>query len=294
MSEEAMDSAPVESSEDVSSEEVDNTTESDTEGSSEEAKPEPRRYKVKVDGNEEEVDEETLLKAYSKIKAADAKFQEAAQIRKQSEQFIHLLKTDPIKVLSNPKLGIEFRKLAEEYLVSQLEEESLDPKEKEFRAYKKQVDEMNAEKKRQEDVVESKRASELRDHYQNDYSTKITAALESSGLPKTQQTVKSMAFYMSEGLKRGYDLSPNDVAALVKQDYIDQQKALFSSLDGDDLEAMVGAEVAEKLRKNSLKKLKPQTQAPKSYSAPRKQKSPKDTEKLTKDQWRKLLDKDWE
>lgn len=285
MSDEVMDS--VESSEEV------DTSEEINEGQEEiqEEAPAPKKYKVKVDGNDEEVDEETLLKAYSKSKAADTKFQEASMMRKQAEQFVHLLKTDPIKVLTNPKMGIEFRKLAEEYLVAQLEDESLDPKEKEFREYKRQVEEMNAEKKRQNEEVESKRANDLRDHYQQDYSQKITAALESSGLPKTEKTVKSMAFYMSEGLKRGFELSPTDVAGLVRQDYIEAQKELYASLDGDDLEAMVGKEVAEKLRKNQLKKLKGNQPQSNSYSVPRKSGSSKASDKLSKDEWRAKIRK---
>jgi len=53
-----------------------------------------------------EVSENELLSGYQRAKAAQKRFDEAAKMRKQNEQFINLLKKDPVKVLSHPILGM--------------------------------------------------------------------------------------------------------------------------------------------------------------------------------------------
>src|SRR5439155_16062490 len=75
-----------------------------------------RKLKLKVDGREEELPEEEVVKWAQMGRAAQKRFQEASEKRKQAEDFIRMLKEDPISVLSNPAIGVDFRKLAEEYL----------------------------------------------------------------------------------------------------------------------------------------------------------------------------------
>lgn len=63
------------------------------------AKVEPKiaeRYKVAVDGSEEEVDLDTLKKMYSKGKGAEKRFEEAARLRREAEE---LAKTDPWELI---------------------------------------------------------------------------------------------------------------------------------------------------------------------------------------------------
>jgi hypothetical protein len=55
-----------------------------------------RMYKVKVDGVEQEVDEEELLRGYSHRAAADKRMNEASLSRKEAEQVIRLFKENPI------------------------------------------------------------------------------------------------------------------------------------------------------------------------------------------------------
>ena len=85
-----------------------------------------RMFKVKINGEDIEVSEEELKAGYQTRKASDEKFREAAMSKKQAEEFINLLRTNPRKVLSNPNLGIDVRKFAEEYLVEQMEDEMME------------------------------------------------------------------------------------------------------------------------------------------------------------------------
>jgi hypothetical protein len=215
-----------------------------------------KRYKVKVNGEELEVTEQELIQGYQTRRAADEKFREAAMARKQAEEFINLLKKDPIKVLSHPGLGIDFRKLAEEYLYSQLEEELMDPKDRELKKYKAMIEEQERIKAEQEQAEREAQIERLKAQYSQDYVKDITAALQDTGLPKNEFTVKRIAFYMAEALKRGYNLTARQVAPLVKEDYIKEQKALYSSLDGDLLIQLLGEDLVNKVRKYDVSKVK--------------------------------------
>jgi hypothetical protein len=250
----------------------------------------PRKFKVKVDGQEVEVAEADLLADYGKGKSADARFREAAQMRKQAEEFIHLLRTDPIKVLSNKSLGIDLRKIAEEYLVAQLEEESLDPREKELRDTKRKLEEYEQAKREEAKRAEEAQYAELQKRFTEDYSNKIVAALESAGLPKTQHTIKRMASYMNEGIKREFNLQPADVVDMVRRDYIEETKSLYGGLDGDKLLELLGDDVATKIRKHDLAKVRnTRPSSAKQHVAPPSD-SPR-SPKITKDEYQKRLEK---
>lgn len=215
-----------------------------------------KKFKVKVNGADMEVDEAELIAGYQTRKAADEKFREAAMSRKQAEEFIHMLQVNPLKVLQDPRLGHDARKLAEEFLMSQYEEESMDPRDRELRDAKAQLQSIEEEKKRIQAEQEEAQNAELVEKYQHDIQGQIISTLESSGLPKSPHTVKRMAYYMHQGLVRGMNISAQDVVSLVKNDYIQEQKSLFGSLDGELLLQMLGDDVATKIRKHDISKLK--------------------------------------
>jgi len=133
--------------------------------------------------------------------------------------------------------------------MSILEDEVMDPKDKELRDLRKdkatREEEAATAKKEAEEEEMVKLSGEYRDQYEKSFQT----CLEASGLPKTPHTVKRLAFYMHEGVKRGLDLKPEDVVVFVKEEYLEEQKSLFSSLDGENLLKFLGEDLAKKIRK---------------------------------------------
>ena len=86
--------------------------------------------KLKVKGKEIEVDDAQYHSYAQKGAAATQTWEEAAKMRKEAEGFVHLLKTDPLKILKDPNLGLDFRKIAEDYLWEQLQDEQMSPEQK--------------------------------------------------------------------------------------------------------------------------------------------------------------------
>jgi hypothetical protein len=249
-------------------------------------------FKVKVDGQEIEVPESEMVNNYQLRKAADKKMQEAAQMRKQAETFVEMLRTDPIKVLSNPNLGVNFRELAEQYLVEQMQEDMLDPKDKELREYKRRVEEIESRERQEQQRVDSERVEMLKSKYTESYSQQITEALSEGGLPRTPETVRKIAHYLHLGLQSGIELTAKDVIPYVKNDYIKAQKELFGSTSEDLLLELMGDELAGKLRKADLKRLK----GSQPISTPTKQGHKEGgvqpvNKKISKDDWKTRMEK---
>lgn len=215
-----------------------------------------RKYKVKVDGNEMEVDESELINNYQLSKAAQQRLQEGMQLRKQSEEFIRLLKTDPLKVLSHPSIGIDAKKWAEEYLISEMKKDAQSPEERQLEEYKAKLAKYEEQENLTKRQQEEQQRLEVRAKYTDQINREIIENLEVSGLPKTHFTVQRMVYYLAQGLSAGVDLSPRDVVDLVRRDYINDTKSLYSGLDSDALIKILGDDVAKKIRNHDLSKVK--------------------------------------
>jgi hypothetical protein len=252
----------------------------------------PNMHKIKIDGQDVEVTTEELIRHYGKGQAADKRFQEASQMKSQAEQFIHKLKTDPLSVLQDPRIGHDVKKLAEDYLVNQMRREAMSPEEIQIQEKLERLEKLERDNEETKTKAEETQAQALRDRYTQEYQKDIISALETSGLPKTEHTVKRMAYYLHSALEQGYELKAKDVADLVKKDYINEIKALYSNLDGNVLQEMMGEDVAKKFRATDLARLKnPEkggrvnnnTETPNKVTGVNKSKTTKE--------WRKSLEK---
>jgi hypothetical protein len=218
--------------------------------------------------------------------SSNKKFQEAAKIRKQSEQLINLLKTDPMSVLQHPSLGHDVRKIAEEFLYQRLQEDKMTPAERELMEVKEKLRQKEAEENAVKEAETEKQNATLRAHYEDEYTKDILSTLKVSGLPQTSSTVKKMAYYMYQGLERGVELKASDVVKLVEEDYKRDIQEFITPLDSDRLTNFLSEDLLKKIRSIDLARLKKpgqvvpaKDQAPSSNSTT----SPK---KISIEEWR--------
>lgn len=222
-----------------------------------------RKLKVKIDGNETELDESEVIAGYQLRRASDGRFQEAAKLRQQAEEVIKLLKTNPRAALQHPAIGADVRKLAEEILQEELENELLDPKDREIRTLKSTLKaKEDAERQAQETVV-AKEKKQAEAEYMTKYETGIKSALQQSGLPLTNLTATRMIHYLKNAMAAGYDAEPSDVVELVREDYVNEIKQLFGASDGTTLASLLGEDGLKKVRQHDISRLKSPTDAPK-------------------------------
>lgn len=206
-----------------------------------------RRFKVKVGGEDREVDEKELIRGYSHQQHASRVLQEGQAARKQAETFIQLMK-DPDRFYEVAKqLGHDPRGLAEKYLVSQLEDEMMDPREKEFRDAKKKLQVIEEKERKQQESIEAQRLEEVKQRYVKDFEEKFITALQQSNLPPTKPMIAEMAKYISRSAKIGFKMEPHEAAQLVKEDIQKAQQSLIGSADGETLLKLFGDETAKKI-----------------------------------------------
>jgi hypothetical protein len=163
------------------------------------------------------------------------------------------------KVLGSKK----FREIAEQYILQQIEQESLTPEERAQAEKERKLSEYERKEKETAEKAEQEKNAQLEKHWAEQYEKTIISALQSSDLPKTPYTVKRMAELMQKNLDHGLDLEPQYIAQLVKEDFIAEQKALIGSASAEQLIAMFGDDVANKIRKYDLSKYQAKNPVPK-------------------------------
>ncbi len=215
-----------------------------------------RKHKLKVDGQEVEVDDEELKRGYTHQRAANKILQEGKAARKQAEEYISMMK-DPHKFYeAAKKLGHDPRKLAEEYLASQLEDELMDPRDKELRDTKQRLKQLEDIDKEQKKQAEEKVHNELKAKYAEEYSNQFVKALETSGLPPTKTMVADIAKYIQRSAQLGFKMTADEAAKLVKEDVQAKLQRVIGESDGETLIKLLGDDVANKVRKWDTSRIK--------------------------------------
>jgi hypothetical protein len=268
----------------------------------------PTKVKFVVDGAEVEVDvakefpefadtwekmsepqRKRLAAMWQKDRSASRRFSEAALTKKQMAEMVHLLKTDPLAVLKHPALGHDARKIIEDAMLEFIENDNLDPKEKELRELKHKIKKQEEKEEFEKNEKAKEEIATMTAQFTKSYQADIIEALQASKLPKTSETIKSMAQYMKQALKYGARLKAADVVDLVRQDYQRKFKALFSEADAESLVEMFGQDLSEKFRKHSLKTLKTTGKMPEKQAEGGPDRKVKKT--INEDEWREMIDR---
>lgn len=220
-----------------------------------------KKYKLQVNKQEREIEfdpsnDEEVKNWLQKGLGSEQKFQEAAELRKAAMEFIEELKKNPRAVLTNPNIGVDVKKFAEQILNDELKEMDKTPEQKEKEKLTKELEDLKKQAKDREEAVKQSDFQRLQLEHERSLEAGIAAALDIGGLPKTPRTVKAMADYMMIALQNGIDLSPQEIAPIVKDMTQREFKELVQSLPDDQLEDFLGKEVLSRLRKKNVAKAK--------------------------------------
>lgn len=213
-----------------------------------------KTFKIKVDGKEQEVSESELLELASAGKAANQRFQDAAKMRKEAEQWLKLAEQDPSEFFK--RTGKDPRKWSEEFLLRELQKEAETPEQKKARENEEALRQYRDKEKKDAENKESQDREKLTNSERERLDKLFTQALYESGLPRTKFTVKRMAELQLINIKNKFELKPDQLAKLVREDYINEQKSLLGALEGDQLLDFLGPEITKKFSKAQIAKLK--------------------------------------
>lgn len=222
-----------------------------------------KKYQLKIDGKTEDFEldlsnDEEIKKHLQMSRASSKRMQESAQMKSAAEEFINLLKTDPKRVLSDPNIGVDLKKLAQEIINKEIEDAQKSPEQLQIEKYQKELEEIKAKQEKEEKERTTNERIRLQKEHEEKIQVNIETALKGSDLPKTPYTVRKMAEMMLIALQNNVDLSPADLVPLIRKQMIADYKELTSAANDDILEELIGKENLTRVRKKTVAKVKQQ------------------------------------
>lgn len=215
-----------------------------------------KKWKLKIDGQDVDMTEDELVKNAQLGRAGQKRMQEAAQLRKNMEGFIEMLRKDPVRVLSDPNIGVDVKRMAEAIINNELEEMQKSPELKEKEKLERELKELRDKHKKDEEDRKSAEFQRLQQQASVQLEGDIITALKDGGLPKTPYTVKKMAEIMMTALANDIDLSAKDILPLMKQQMHSEVREMFASAPEDVMEEMLGKDNVTRLRKRAVARAK--------------------------------------
>jgi hypothetical protein len=228
-----------------------------------------KKFQLKVDGRDEDFEldlanEEEIRKHLQFSKAAQKRMQESAEMRKGVNELLEALRTDPIKVLTDPRLQIPEdvrRQLAESIISEEMEELTKSPEQKEKEKLQREYERLKAEVETEKKARSDAEFARLQEQQAVQLDKEMSEAIESSGLPKNARTVRYMAEALMFCLQNDLDLSAKDLVPYVKKQTLGEFKEMISSLSDDDFEDWLGKDQISRLRKRNIQRAKAGTTA---------------------------------
>lgn len=233
-----------------------------TEAKTTEAAPTPaevksmkEKFKLKVDGEEieEELDWNDKESIKNKLQLAAAAKKRIGEAKTEKQKAMEILRAfeDGTLLSKHPNA----RKLAEDLLLAQIQEDLLDPKDKEIRDLKAKNDKYEKTEKQKADEAAKSAAAKKEYAIAQEFQTTIIGALNKSGLPKSPKLVQRAADLMSKNLDLGLTLTIDDLVAELKGETTNTLKSVIKDADAEQLIAMFGEDIIKKLRMHDVKKL---------------------------------------
>lgn len=220
-----------------------------------------KRVPLKVNGRdmEYEVDldnDEELAKYLQKAMAADEKFQEAASIRKQMQQFVNALKSDPLSILSHPELGINIKDLAERVINNELEDLQKSPEQKRLEQLERELKERDEKLKSVEEQKRTAELARLEEQAFQELDRDIDEALKTTSLPKSAYVMKRIADTLINANELGYtEISVKDIMPYVEQTMEQELQEMFGRMPEEVIERLMGQNL-DRVRRSKIAKAK--------------------------------------
>lgn len=216
------------------------------------------KRKLKID--DQEIDEDEVFKVYKERKghqrAANKEMQEGLKAKKQAEEFISMMKDKGKLFEAIKKLGHDPRQLSEEYLAALLQEEMMDPKEKELKDTRTKLKTYEEQEEARKKEAEKARNEELKAKYAKDYSDQFIEALKTTNLPATKEMVASMAKYISRAAQLKFPMTALEAAKLVQQDEDQRIEHRLKNATPEQIIQILKEEGVQKVRAYDTSRLK--------------------------------------
>lgn len=227
------------------------------------AKAKIKKLKLKVDGQEFEeelpfeIDDDPekikwITNHLQMSKVARKRMQEKAEYDAELSEFFKQLKTNPRSILQDPRIGVDIKKLAVEFMEEEIANSKKSPEQLRAEELERELKELRAEKERAEAERKQRETERLQQEAIERYDMLLDQAFaKNPDVPKNNHFIRRISEYMEIGLKAGLDVTPEDVIPMVKKEVREDVQKILSAYSEEDIESILG----EKLTSIQKKRL---------------------------------------
>ncbi len=224
------------------------------------------KHKVKVNGEEREVDYDELVKNYQFRSVSHQKLEEAnktkAEVQAEKRAIIEFARKNPAEFLK--RTGIDPRDFSERYLSDLIEREQANPEQR-------RAMELEEENRRLRQAEERRRAEESEKQSKaqvetlvRQFETNVAKAFKKAGIEPTKAHIAkyvpeaaryNVAYYEAEGRH----LSPDELVDVLREIDGEHERSYhsrFDQMDGEALAKALGEKNIAKIREYDLKRIK--------------------------------------
>lgn len=196
---------------------------------------------------------EYMTRQLQLAKMSQSKAQESASLEREVVAFMQELKSNPRKALSNPMIGLDIKQLAAEILEEEIENSKKSPEQLKIEQYEAKLREIEEERNQEKTAAERRAYEQTLERSYEKYETMLVNCLDAHpDLPSNPYIVDKMTKYMSIAVDEGYEPDMDIIANIVKDEINNDVKHLLNVLSVEQVEALMGKDVLDKLRKNRL------------------------------------------
>lgn len=219
------------------------------------------KRKYRVNDQDIELTDEESTAWVQKAMHADAQIKEAAQLKKSTAALIEKLKTPKglREILSDPSISVDRKQLAIEWVKEYMAEEAMDPKDRELRDSRAELESYKAKEAEIKEKAEQEAKQAEVKQQADAFRSEIIGVMEANSgvLPKSQAVMDRIIGYMRAGYRKtGKVLPAAEAVKYVIADYEGEVGEISKSADINRLLKLLGPEAIEKIRKADLAQLK--------------------------------------
>ena len=235
-----------------------------------------RKIKRRIDGKEVSLSLADVDRGYGHNQAANKRFEEAAQLKRQVAQDKAALEKamaalkDPkeVKKFLSQHLGEEgFSNLAHEHVMEALRRESMSPEELQAEQDTRELDEYRQTKKQQEEAKAKAERQQKVESFAEELSTDLAKTMADLGVQPQPYELESLLSVMIDALEQGIDLDPREAWHFVQKQESARCDRYLANVDV----AKLPKAFLDKVRTHSVSELPMRRQAQPEYqTAPSK------------------------
>lgn len=222
----------------------------------------PKTYELKVNGKVRKYTEDEMVARARLADAADERFNEGAKMRKEAETAIGRLR-DPSQVMDallDPSLGLNKEQVRQAfeawYEREYIEPEKLTEDQKKLREAEAKIKKYAEQEKQQKAAREQAEQDELTAKARGEIQKQILEALDTNSLPKTNFTVRRLAYWIQRNQANGFNAPTSLLVSQVKNEFNSSIRDMVEASDGEALIQLLGDGLVQKIRKYDLDQLR--------------------------------------